>query len=75
MSKETKTPNNDIFTAYIELVASTAQTTADVYTKMWQDSAKFQQTVSKNTAELFSSNDMYRNFSNIWHDYTSWPKK
>jgi len=57
----------EIVSAYVNFLASSTQTAAEVYTKTWQDVTKLQQTVTK---ELFSSNDFYKNFSN-WTDFTS----
>jgi hypothetical protein len=75
MSKDSKNPHNELLTAYVDFLASSAQTVAEVYTKTWQDATKFQQTFAKHTTDLFHDNPMYKSVSNLWADHTPWTKK
>lgn len=68
MAKDSKNPQNEIFTAYVDFLTSTTQATAEVYAKTWRDATALQQTVAKHTTDLFSSNELYRSVSNLWAD-------
>lgn len=74
MSNDSKNPQNEIFTAYVDFLSSSTQTAVEVYTKTWQDATKFQQTMAKYTTDLYSNNPVYKSVSNLWTD-ASWLKK